>query len=201
MNKSGLRILFIGNSITWHPVKDEIGWLNEWGMAASSEDNDFVHQVMKKIYTTDPTAEFKIAWAVAWEREYWDAVHLIAFREFLNFKPDIIIVKINENVSVANNEKYPYGFYYRKLLDYINPHQKAKVIICTGFWKMGILDDTVRLIAKERGYPLVELNHLDEDDDLKARGLFEHKGVAHHPGDKGMKAIAVNILKQLEKLI
>nr|HPJ23025.1 hypothetical protein [Clostridia bacterium] len=72
------RILFVGNSITWHPVKEEIGWLNEWGMAASSDDNDYVHITMRKIYERFPGAEYKIAWAVAWEREYWDAVHLVA---------------------------------------------------------------------------------------------------------------------------
>ncbi|HPQ48045.1 MAG TPA: hypothetical protein PLP30_11795 [Clostridia bacterium] len=183
------RILFVGNSITWHPVKEEIGWLNEWGMAASSDDNDYVHITMRKIYERFPGAEYKIAWAVAWEREYWDAVHLVAFREFLNFKADIIVVKINENVSASNNERHPYKQHYEKLLDYLNPEGVSRMILCTGFWRMGIIDEVVRSVAMERQLPLVELNHLDRDE-MKAIGLFEHKGVANHPGDRGMQEIA-----------
>ncbi len=36
-----------------------------------------------------------------------------------------------------------------------------------------------------------------EDDSMKAIGLFEHKGVKAHPGDKGMAAIAKCILSGL----
>ena len=196
--KREMRILFIGNSITWHPVKEEIGWLNEWGMAASCEDNDYVHLAMSKIRKEIPRAEYKIAWAVAWEREYWDAVHLVAFREFLNFKPDIIVVKINENVSSRNNDEHPYKKYYEKLLDYLNPAGTAAMILCTGFWKMGVIDEATREVALERYLPIVELNDLDKDE-MKAIGLFDHAGVANHPGDKGMEAIAGRISAELLK--
>ena len=40
-----LKILFVGNSITRHGVLEEIGWLNDHGMAASSIDKDYVHLV------------------------------------------------------------------------------------------------------------------------------------------------------------
>ena len=195
-----MKILFIGNSITWHPVKEEIGWLNEWGMAASCEDKDFVHLIMDKVRVSHPDAEYKIAWAVAWEREYWDAVHLVAFREYLNFKPDIIIIKIGENSSPQSNDEYPYEHYFKQLIDYINPEQKSKVIVCTGFWKRGVLDEAVRKTAAELGYPLVELNHLDTDD-MKAYYTYGIGGPAHHPGDKGMKAIADEIYTQLKEIL
>ena len=201
MNKKVTRILFVGNSITWHPVKEEIGWLNEWGMAASSEDNDYVHLLMKKIHSGGFKAEYKIAWAVAWEREYWDAVHLVAFKEFLNFKPDIIVVKIGENSTPSKNEEYPYKKYYEKLIDYLNPQDKSKIIVCTGFWKRGVIDEAVRLVAVERDYPMVELNHLDENPELKAYDIYGHKGAGHHPGDLGMKAIADEIWDSLFEIL
>lgn len=201
MNKKATRILFVGNSITWHPVKEEIGWLNEWGMAASSKDNDFVHLLIKKAHDSGFSAEFKIAWAVAWEREYWDAIHLVAFKEFLNFKPDIIVVKIGENSAPAKNVEYPYKKYYEKLLDYLNPQEKSKIIVCTGFWKRGVIDDAVRLVAAERNYPMVELNHLDEDPKLKAYDIYGHEGPGHHPGDKGMAAIADEIFVKLKEIL
>jgi hypothetical protein len=36
---------------------------------------------------------------------------------------------------------------------------------------------------------------------MKAIGLFEHEGVANHPGDIGMKNIAERILKELKNLL
>lgn len=195
-----MRILFIGNSITWHPVKEEIGWMHEWGMAASSEENDYVHTLMRKVNGICSGAEHKIAWAVAWEREYHDAVHLVAFREFLNFKSDIIIVKIGENVNITKNDKYPYEPHFKRLLEYLNPGGEAKMILCTGFWKRGVIDDVVRKTAEEKNYPLVELNHLDTDD-MKAFDTYGESAPAAHPGDKGMKAIADCIWKELEPLI
>ena len=65
--KKGKKILFIGNSITKHRPKPEIGWENDCGMAASSLENDYVHQLMSKIRTVDSGASFAIQ--VAWEIE------------------------------------------------------------------------------------------------------------------------------------
>lgn len=42
-----LRVLFVGNSITRHGVKEEIGWMRDCGMAASCLEKDYVHLVVK----------------------------------------------------------------------------------------------------------------------------------------------------------
>ena len=45
----GIRVLFAGNSITRHGPKEEIGWYGDYGMAASCEENDYVHVMMAAI--------------------------------------------------------------------------------------------------------------------------------------------------------
>ena len=74
--------------------------------------------------------------------------------------------------------------------------KKAKIILTTGFWKHPG-DDTIMRVAEEREYPCVYLGELGEKDEMKAIGLFEHTGVANHPGDLGMQAIADMIAEKL----
>ena len=40
------RVLIYGNSIALHGPKADIGWTNNWGMAASAPEKDFAHLVV-----------------------------------------------------------------------------------------------------------------------------------------------------------
>ena len=50
------RILFIGNSVTWHGPKEDIGWTGDWGMAASSAEKDYAHLVLSAVRARWPEA-------------------------------------------------------------------------------------------------------------------------------------------------
>ena len=63
------------------------------------------------------------------------------------------------------------------------------------------VDEAIIDYAKENDLPYVTLRDLVEDDDMKAIGLFAHKGVANHPEDAGTKRTADRILIELEKLL
>jgi hypothetical protein len=47
----------------------------------------------------------------------------------------------------------------------------------------------------------VELGDLGERDDMKAIGLFEHRGVANHPGDLGMQTMSDRIFAVLKNYL
>jgi len=193
----GIRVLFAGNSMTLHGVKDEIGWHHCWGMAASAKENDYVHRLMRSIRTIDEDAAFCICQVADWECQYKAGSELLeTFEPARRFGADIIIVRFIENCP--KDDFAPDVFYSEltKLLQYLDGTGRAAMILTTGFWRHPG-DDSIRKLAREKGWPVVELGDLGEDERMKAVGLFWHKGVANHPGDEGMAHIAKRIFKAL----
>jgi hypothetical protein len=64
------------------------------------------------------------------------------------------------------------------------------------FW-YAIYNDCFKEVAEEKGHTFCHLTDLEEDERTMALGLFEHKGVAGHPGDYGMQCIADRILEKI----
>ena len=78
---------------------------------------------------------------------------------------------------------------------------KSRIIFTTSFWKHPKLDDGTEELAHEFDMPLIYLGDLGSDESMTAIGKFSHSGVACHPGDKGMLAIAERIFPELKALI
>ena len=201
LENPGPRVLFAGNSITLHGIKPEIGWHWLWGMAASAKEKDYVHQLISKISGVSPEASYCIAQVSGWEVRYKEGESTFeSFKEAAQFGADIIVMRFVENCPRADFDRLVFERELKKMLDFLNSTGKANIILTTGFWKH-IADDAIRAVATERGYPLVELGDLGELDELKAVGLFAHDGVAQHPGDKGMAAIADRIFGVLQNYL
>lgn len=200
-NGKGLKILFVGNSMTLHGYKPDIGWYGkDYGMAASEKKKDYVHLVMSEIKKNEPDASCCICQAAQWEVNYKQGEERLSmYDEARDFDADIIVMRIIENCPTKDFESECFYNEYKKLIDYLNPDKKSKIILTTGFWKHPG-DAEIMRVGKERGYTTIYLGELGEDDDMKAVGLFEHEGVAAHPGDKGMKAIADLIFEAKEIL-
>lgn len=193
----GIRLLVAGNSIARHGIKKSIGWNNDFGMAASSAENDFVHVLTKKYEKSGKNPITCVCQLANWEWNYKRGSDVLKqYEAARSFKADILVIRIVENCPFDSFEPEVFKRKYKKLIDYLNPTGEAQIVITTGFWKH-IADSCIRDISSELNIKCVELNDLGEMDEMKALGFFQHEGVANHPGDKGMQAIADRIFSAL----
>lgn len=198
INGKGKRVLFVGNSITLHDISPSIGWHLECGMAASAPEKDYVHIIKSRVLEKDSDAAFCVCQASGWEISYTTSEDPFGkYEAARDFDADIIIIRRIENCSLSVYDPDKFYDSYKKLIAYFNKSGKAKVVLTTGFWKHPG-DELILKIGKELGVPAIYLGDLGEDDRMKAIGLFEHSGVAAHPGDLGMLAIADRIWEEVK---
>ena len=189
-NESGIRqVLILGNSIVSHAPDTSIGWSGNWGMAASTQENDFVHLLMQRIHERDKNVFIQFANIAEFERDFdtYDLTQLAKFRD-----PDLLIIKLSENVDTTMAAESDFVKYYNRLINYIAPNRLTKKIIVDGFWPSRV-NDMISDYAIENGLPLVVIHDLYFDSINTAQGLFDHSGVASHPSDRGMKQISDRI--------
>ena len=197
------RILFLGNSITIHGPKPWIGWNHDyWGMAASARENDYVHLLMRRLREINPEASFGIVQCADWERNFWEREkQLDLASEARSWEADIIVVRLSENTPAAALEGRDYAEEVAWLIDYFNPTGKANVVVTDGFWPNPPKDLCMYRASQLRNARFVSLTDLGQRDDMKALGLFEHTGVANHPGDAGMAAIADRLFTAMKDMV
>ena len=198
---NGIKVMFIGNSITLHGFLPSIGWHGEWGMAASQKENDYVHILMGKIRKSHPDAAFCICQVAEWERQYKNGASTHHYFENARaFDADIIVMRTVENCPAQDIDNGLFKKELGDLLHYLDPNKKAKFVLSTAFWHHP-LDGAIEEYAAEKGLPIVLLGDLGEKDKMKALGLFEHEGVANHPGDLGMQTIAERLFSEIKKYL
>lgn len=191
------RLLIVGNSITRHGPVSEIGWNFDYGMAASSADTDYVHILSSKLLEKEDVF-IMVRQLAAWERGYVDGSFDDPLTEERELGADEIVFNLGENVIPLKNEEEKATFKnaLTALLSKINS-KDGKIYFATCFWRNESVDEVIRSVADELTMPVIELGDLGADEKYMAIGLFEHSGVAHHPGDLGMKEIACRLYKEM----
>jgi len=182
----------IGNSITWHSYRPSIGWYGDWGMAASAQENDFVHRLLSMLEERQGATDLCIAQLADWEREYakGDAV-LSAFSPARDFEADTIVIRLGENMP---KDSAPASKpYFRQMIRYFITPKTKRVVLTDCFWQNSAKDEMIREIAHEDGYLFCSLGDLEKDEANMAIGQYEHRGVSLHPSDAGMEQIAKKI--------
>ena len=190
-----IKILVVGNSITLHAPKPEIGWHDRWGMAASAEEKDYVHVLFSKLKAAGKDVYMRVHQMAYWERNFRTEDVAQLYADDRDFDPDILVFRLGENVPDALVPYFKEAM--EKLISVICPH--GKVVYTTTFFKNHPLDAAIRQTAGERGENFAEIGW--ETRDWMAIGKFEHDGVQIHPGDEGMQVIADRIFEKMLPLL
>ncbi len=195
MGRDGIKVAFVGNSITRHGRAPQIGWNCDWGMAASAKEKDYVHVISKGLEDKNIAANICICNASEWERTCGTGVKLQYFEKVKLFRPDVLVMRIVENWPVGDFLPEVFEAAYDGLIEYLRA-DNTRIILSTGFWKHPG-DEIIMKIAGKKRLPCVYLGELGEMESMKAAGRFAHTGVAAHPGDAGMEWIAKKLFEKI----
>jgi hypothetical protein len=196
------RILFLGNSITLHGPKPDIGWMNNWGMAASAREKDYAHLLLASLARlSGAQPEARIDNIADFERHYDTYDPATGLKKYLEFRPNIVVLAIGENVPALTTDEAKTRFRrsVTALLTTLKSGGQPAIFVRSCFWADQVKDEILRQSCRATGSVFVDIGSLGKDESNYARSerSFVHAGVAAHPGDKGMKAIADAIFQAM----
>ena len=193
-----LQVLCLGNSITKHPIKEDIEWFSDWGMAASNIEYDYCHQLEKMLCKYHPNSTVTPLNIASWERNLSCDIDSLIGSYCKN--KDIIIIRLGENVQDVTT--FPDAI--SRLVKYCQ--SKAKRVIITGcFWKNDSKERSIIHAARTNDLTYVPLYWIDNlynvrpqiGDTLydinKKPYVITQDFIITHPNDEGMQMIAETI--------
>ena len=196
------KVLFLGNSITKHGPKADIDWSGNWGMAASAEAKDYVHVFTKSLSDKQgSTPEILVKNIADFERAHQGYDFAAKLKEAIDFQADLIVLAIGENVPALKTaeEKRKLQEAATKLLTSLKGDRKPVILVRSCFWADAAKDGALHGASDDVSGIYADISALAKDKSLygRAEREFKHDGVANHPGDKGMAAIAAALMKAL----
>lgn len=197
------KVLFLGNSITKHGPKAELDWSGNWGMAASAEAKDYVHVFTTSLTQKQGSApEILVKNIADFERAHQGYDFAKKLKEAIDFQADLIVLAISENVPALKTPEAKTQFQadVTALLKSIQGNHRPTILVRSCFWADAAKDGALRGACDAVSGVYVDISALGKDKKSFARSErpFKHAGVANHPGDKGMAAIAGALLKALK---
>ena len=204
--------LAIGNSITWHGIEDI--WWNEIGMAASDEQHDYFHLVLKYLEENNDSVKGVTYNFVEWETCSGDRDETLEYLDqYLWPEIDLVTIQLGENAHLSGDVSTLEAFQvdFTSLINYVKEKApNARILVIDDFWSDGYRNERKKNAADQTGVEFVSLEGITNNRDYycglntivydKDGGehIVEHNGVAEHPGDKGMAAIASRIIEVLK---
>lgn len=196
------RLLFIGNSITLHGPAPKIGWTGNWGMAATEAEKDYVHRVVAAVAKRHGQApEFRVANVADFERAYEHFDFVAKLKEPLALQPEVVVVAIGENVPALKTDEAKTKFResMTQLLALLKGSEPRALFVRSCFWADAAKDAAMKEACTAVGGIFIDIGALGKNERNYARSerKIDHEGVARHPGDQGMNAIADAIVRAM----
>lgn len=192
------RILFLGNSLTLHGPKPDIGWHGNWGMAASSPAKDFAHRLVTVIeeragirLLLEPTPSdgssstanvLNIANIL--EREY-TAFTAAKIQKQLDWKANIVVLQFGENVPPQGFNAEAFQKSLSLMLNALKQSSDPQIFVTGNILSANPgLDEIKQKVCAE------DPSHRTFVDISVYRSSTSVTGQLGHPNDTGMKLIA-----------
>ena len=191
-----INLLFIGNSISEHPIIDDMLPCRELrGMMATIPEYDYIHQLCTMIAERN---KMNVHWNVinvaeVFERDFMKVSFPKEIFNQLEIKDlDFVIFQLGENVSEsAIYDSSIFEDAYMKLLSLFSYSIR---LISIPFWPSKKKQYVMTQIAIKSNSYLVDLSHLgngtDPENFAESQKKYKTPGVGVHPGNIGMKHIA-----------
>ena len=199
-----LDILVLGNSLTYHGIQYD--WWGEWGMAATTAEQDYVH-VVKNAFSPYVETNCRTFNYWQWEVEQTDrSIWLSTLNSLVRPTDDMIIIQLGDNVVDSSTWEWDMNIminYCRNLAPY------AKIVLVGNFWYKESVEQAKRNIAVAQQLEMVHIADIATDSKYMC-GLGTYvtgadgnvhevtvNGVALHPGDWGMALVGKRIVRAL----
>jgi hypothetical protein len=197
-----VRVAFLGNSLS---LID--GWPSGGfgaGLAASDVDHDYIHLLLNEIVKRkNVNIEYVIINIADFERDFIN-FNYSRLDKIKSFDPDITLFQIGENVS-GEDIRSSGEIFKNKYIELVNYINCGRNILCLPFWPDKDKLYKITEVAIESKSYLVDLSYLGSGIDTlnfaKSEKKYENPGVGIHPGDYGMKNIAMILFATMNIII
>ncbi len=199
-----------GNSVTYGEVTEDIWW-GDWGMAASSKENDYVHLISNELEQT----LFRPVVTEVYSLKSWELASdrtsvLEELNETLDESTDLVTIQSGENITQYQETL---EIDYFDLLSFVREKAPNAQILMLGelLWPSENIETAKQTACEACEVTFVDMTQFLNDYDtfyksslgteiIGADGnlhVIEDEEVAAHPNDEGMECIARQVLSYI----
>ena len=192
INENAYKILFIGNSLTCHPMRGGV-WSSIHGMAATTHEKDYLHIFVEHLRKKMPSVSIEVFLEAG--VGVGQAIDRIEGGEHINREYDLVVIQRGENDKVFDDE---FKRQYRKLVNII-PAKHGRLVLSDWYYHKRVTFQ--KKIAREANAEFIDISNIALNPENSGyAGPYNHSGVASHPNDLGMARIAEGLGTGFDRL-